>query len=65
MLAAAGWPMSEIWHKELAEAFDLDSLLVNGDKAPSVLNGGKSDFRKAITCTVGVLFNGEWCIRQL
>merc|ERR1711988_1211064 len=43
MLAAAGWPMSEIWHKELSNAFDLPSLLVEGGKAPSVLNGGLSN----------------------
>ena len=40
MLAAAGWPMSELWHKNFAELLGLDSLLVNGGEAPSVLNGG-------------------------
>jgi hypothetical protein len=43
MLAAAGWPMSEIWHKEIAQAFDLPSLLQGGGKAPSLLNGGLSN----------------------
>lgn len=40
MLASLGWPASELYHKELAETFDLESILAAGDKAPSVMNGG-------------------------
>lgn len=40
MLAAAGWPLSELWHKEIADTFGLDSILASEGKAPSVLNGG-------------------------
>lgn len=42
MLAAAGWPLSELWHKQIASAFGLQSVLAgaNGDRAPSILNGG-------------------------
>lgn len=40
MLAAAGWPLSELWHKQIASALGLDSILAYEDKAPSVLNGG-------------------------
>lgn len=40
MLAAAGWPMSELWHKEIADVLGLDSILAQEGKAPSVLNGG-------------------------
>jgi len=40
MLAAAGWPLSELWHKEIADALGLESILAEADKAPSVLNGG-------------------------
>ena len=43
MLAAAGWPMSEIWHKELSQAFDLPSVLNDKGQAPSLLNGGLSN----------------------
>lgn len=39
MLAAAGWPLSELWHVGIADTFGLDSILVEG-KVPSVLNGG-------------------------
>ena len=42
MLAAAGWPLSELWHKEIAQTFGFPSILANGDKAPSLLNGGLS-----------------------
>jgi len=40
MLAAAGWPLSELWHREIADAFGLDSILAEEGRAPSVLNGG-------------------------
>lgn len=43
MLAAVGWPLSELWHKNLAEFFHVDSILAFGDKAPSILNGGLSN----------------------
>lgn len=42
MLAAIGWPLSELWHKQLASALNLQSILVNNDRAPSLLNGGLS-----------------------
>jgi len=40
MLAAVGWPVSELLHKSLAKSFYLENLLREGDKVPSVLNGG-------------------------
>jgi Chlorophyll A-B binding protein len=40
MLAAAGWPLSELWHKSFAETFGLDNILAAEGRAPSVLNGG-------------------------
>ena len=43
MLAAAGWPMSELWHKELADTLGLESILASSDRAPSILNGGLSN----------------------
>jgi hypothetical protein len=43
MLAAVGWPIAELFHKNLASAFDLDSLLSVQDRVPSVLNGGLSN----------------------
>jgi len=43
MLGVAGWPMSELWHKGIADFLGLDSILADGDKAPSILNGGLSN----------------------
>eukprot|EP00286_Rhodomonas_abbreviata_P015259 CAMPEP_0181322844 /NCGR_PEP_ID=MMETSP1101-20121128/19451_1 /TAXON_ID=46948 /ORGANISM="Rhodomonas abbreviata, Strain Caron Lab Isolate" /LENGTH=321 /DNA_ID=CAMNT_0023430797 /DNA_START=17 /DNA_END=982 /DNA_ORIENTATION=+ len=40
MLAAAGWPISELLQPYAAKALNLPVLLAGGDKAPSLLNGG-------------------------
>lgn len=40
MLAAAGWPMSEIFDKKIASALGMSALLDSNDRVPSVLNGG-------------------------
>jgi hypothetical protein len=43
MLAAVGWPLSELLHKNLASILQMDSILALNDKAPSILNGGLSN----------------------
>ncbi len=40
MLAAVGWPLAELFHKNLAETWDLPAALNLHDRVPSVLNGG-------------------------
>ena len=40
MLAAIGWPASELWDKALADTFGIDAALTSKLEAPSVLNGG-------------------------
>jgi len=40
MLGAVGWPISELFHKQIAGVFGLESILASGDRAPSLLNGG-------------------------
>jgi len=40
MLAAAGWPLSELWDKKIASFLDLPPILDATNRAPSVLNGG-------------------------
>lgn len=40
MLAAAGWPLSELFDKKIAVALSLEPALNSADRAPSVLNGG-------------------------
>jgi hypothetical protein len=42
MLAAVGWPLSELWHKNIASTLGLSSILAANDRAPSLLNGGLS-----------------------
>jgi len=40
MLAAAGWPLSEVFDKKIALALHLTPLVDASDRVPSVLNGG-------------------------
>jgi len=40
MLAAAGWPVSELFDKKIATTFGLTPILDATNRAPSVLNGG-------------------------
>ena len=40
MLAAAGWPLSEVLDKKIAAAIGMQPLLDGGDRVPSLLNGG-------------------------
>jgi hypothetical protein len=40
MLAAAGWPLSELFDKKIAVALNMVPLVDATDRAPSVLNGG-------------------------
>ena len=40
MLAAAGWPLSEVFDKKIASALNLPAVVDAADRAPSVLNGG-------------------------
>ena len=42
MLAAVGWPVAELLHKNIADAFDLAPLLASNDRVPSILNDGLS-----------------------
>lgn len=42
MLAAAGWPISEVFDKKIAAAMGMAPLLDASDRVPSVLNGGMS-----------------------
>merc|ERR1711957_193178 len=40
MLAAAGWPLSELFDKKIATVFGMDAVLDEANRVPSVLNGG-------------------------
>lgn len=58
MLGAVGWPISELWHKNIAAVFGLDSILVDGDRAPSLLNGGLSSVYASGTLILSILIAG-------
>jgi hypothetical protein len=40
MLAAAGWPLSELFDTKIANLFGMTPVLDTTDRAPSLLNGG-------------------------
>lgn len=40
MLAAAGWPISELFDRKIAASLNLPTILDATDRAPSLLNGG-------------------------
>ena len=40
MLAAAGWPLSELFNKKISMALGMTPLVDAADRAPSLLNGG-------------------------
>lgn len=40
MLAAIGWPVSELTDRSIADFFNAPTMLDEGDRVPSVLNGG-------------------------
>ena len=40
MLAAAGWPISELFDKKIAAALNMAPVLDASDRVPSILNGG-------------------------
>lgn len=55
MLAAAGWPLSELFDKKIATAIGMAPLVDANDRAPSVLNGGLGKVSPAYWAAVIVL----------
>ena len=58
MLAAVGWPLSELLHKNIAELFQMDSILASGDRAPSIINGGLSSVYPSGVLAISILIAG-------
>ena len=58
MLAAVGWPISELWHKEIAQLLNLDSILQSGGRAPSLFNGGLSNIYATGILIMSIIFAG-------
>merc|ERR1719409_305639 len=58
MLAAAGWPLAELWDTGLAKTLGLEPIIEeNGGRAVSVLNGGMGKISPVYWASV-VLFAG-------
>merc|ERR1719491_1604381 len=55
MLAAAGWPLSEIFDKKIAGALNMAPVLDATDRAPSLLNGGLGKISSVywVACLLG------------
>ena len=45
MLAAVGWPVSELLDRDIADFFQAPAMLDDGDRVPTVLNGGMGHVR--------------------
>jgi hypothetical protein len=58
MLAALGWPLSELLDKPIAHVFNLPAVLGHGDKVPSLLNGGLETISPVYWATVLALAGG-------
>jgi hypothetical protein len=58
MLAAVGWPISELWHKEIAQVFGLESILMSNGRVPSLLNGGLSNVWASGILVMSILLAG-------
>lgn len=57
-ILAVGWPISELWHKDIAKVFNLQSILANGDRAPSLLNGGLSSVYASGMLVMSIIIAG-------
>lgn len=58
MLGAAGWPISELLHKEIASTLGLPSILASNDRVPSLLNGGLSNSYATLALMVSIVVAG-------
>ena len=58
MLGAAGWPISELLHKEIASTLGLTSILASNDRAPSLLNGGLSNSYATLALMLSIVVAG-------
>jgi hypothetical protein len=66
MLAAAGWPLSELWDAKIANLFGMDPIVDYSDRAPSILNGGLGKISPLywIICLVGAGFIDVYAISK-
>mmetsp|Transcript_24904 Transcript_24904/g.53727 ORF Transcript_24904/g.53727 Transcript_24904/m.53727 type:complete len:227 (-) Transcript_24904:57-737(-) len=55
MLAAAGWPIAELWDSKIAAALGLESALTSTGASPSLLNGGLDKIEPDYWVIVGAI----------
>jgi len=58
MLAAAGWPLSELYDKKIANLLSITPLLDENDRVPSLLNGGLDKVSPAYWAACLILASG-------
>jgi hypothetical protein len=66
MLAAAGWPLSELFDAKIANLIGMDPIVDYTDRAPSLLNGGLGQISPLywIVCLVGAGFIDGYAISR-
>lgn len=67
MLAAVGWPLSELWNPKLAASFGQPDLTSATDQAPAVLNGNIGNVPPTFfvaALTLGAMIEGHTYLRQ-
>lgn len=66
MLAAIGWPLSELLSGPIAHIFRLPDVLGKGDTVPSLLNGGLETISPVYWATVLAAAGGleAWCMSK-
>merc|ERR1740136_146488 len=65
MLAVVGWPLAELWDKEIAAALGLPDALTSTGASPSLLNGGldkiEPEYWLIVACTAGIFeLQSKW-----
>lgn len=69
MLAVVGWPLAELWDKEIASALGLQDSLTSSGASPSPLNGGldkiEPEYWLIVACTAGIFeLQSKWAMED-
>eukprot|EP00548_Thalassiothrix_antarctica_P010008 CAMPEP_0194158828 /NCGR_PEP_ID=MMETSP0152-20130528/77492_1 /TAXON_ID=1049557 /ORGANISM="Thalassiothrix antarctica, Strain L6-D1" /LENGTH=448 /DNA_ID=CAMNT_0038868329 /DNA_START=76 /DNA_END=1422 /DNA_ORIENTATION=- len=65
MLAAAGWPVSELFDRKIASLLGLPEVVDFANRAPSLLNGGLEKISLAYWASVFALAAAGWPVSEL
>eukprot|EP00555_Chaetoceros_dichaeta_P010724 CAMPEP_0198262484 /NCGR_PEP_ID=MMETSP1447-20131203/10986_1 /TAXON_ID=420782 /ORGANISM="Chaetoceros dichaeta, Strain CCMP1751" /LENGTH=232 /DNA_ID=CAMNT_0043950743 /DNA_START=64 /DNA_END=762 /DNA_ORIENTATION=+ len=69
MLAVVGWPLAELWDKQIAAALGLQDSLTSSGASPSPLNGGldkiEPEYWLIVACTAGIFeLQSKWAMED-